>query len=450
MARRRKKKEIIGIIEENIFPNKSLINYEDKKYIFKGGIKGQKVKIVSQRRKKEYTEGKILELLEKSPIEKNKTCIPFGVCGGCAYQSLEYSEELSLKHEMLKKLYSNVYKEEIKINPSPSETAYRNKMEYSFGDKEKGGELTLGMHSKGRFYEICETDTCNIVNEGYEIIRKAVQNYFREKNTAYYRKQTHIGLLRHLVVRYSFSENEYMVNLVTSTQEDWNKEEFVKLLLSLELGGTIKTIIHTSNDSLSDAVVPEKVNILYGDGFITEKLLGLTFQISPFSFFQPNPKAAEKLYEKALEFAGDINNKTVFDLYSGTGTIGQVFSKNAKKVMGIEIIEEAVEKANETCVLNKIENAEFVTGDVLEKIEELKDEADIIVLDPPRDGIHPKAINKIINIKPEKFVYISCNPVTQVRDLEIMMNNGYKLEKLEIFDQFPRTVHCEVVALLIK
>lgn len=449
MARRRKK-EIIGIIKENKFPNKSIIEENDKRYIFKGGIKGQEVRVITQRRKRDYTEAKLYETLNNSPLETRIPCPPFGICGGCAYQTLEYDEELKLKREMLVNLYKEVYKEEIIINPSPISKAYRNKMEYSFGDKEKGGELTLGMHSKGRFYEICETDECNIVNEGYEIIRKAVQKYFREKNTKYYRKQTHIGFLRHLVVRYSFSEKEFMVNLVTSSQEKLNKEEFIELLLSLKIDGEVKTIIHTTNDSLSDAVVPEKVDIIYGDGYITEKLLGLEFQISPFSFFQPNPKAAELLYSKALEFAGDIDDKTVFDLYSGTGTIGQIFSKRAKNIFGIEIIEEAVEKANETCVLNKITNAKFIAGDVLEKIEELRDKADIIVLDPPRDGIHPKAINKIIDIKPEKFVYISCNPVTQVRDLEIFLESGYKIEKLELVDQFPRTVHCEALTLLVR
>ena len=322
---RRKRKEIIGIIQENKFPNKSIIEIDDKKYIFKGGIKGQEVKVVTQRRKRGYTEAKFLELINKSSLETENPCPGFGICGGCSYQTLKYEEELELKKEMLSKLYSTVYGKEIVMNPSPSKSGYRNKMEYSFGDKEKGGELTLGMHSKGRFYEICETDNCNIVNRGYEIIRKEVQGYFRDRNTSFYKKRTHEGLLRHLVVRYSFTKKEYMVNLVTSSQEEWSKEDFVRTLLNLELDGEIKTIIHTTNDSLSDAVVPEKVDILYGEGYITEKLLGLEFQISPFSFFQPNPKAAEKLYEKALELAGDIDNKTVFDLYSGTGTIGQVF-----------------------------------------------------------------------------------------------------------------------------
>lgn len=445
---RRRKKEIIGIIKENKFPNKSIIELDDKKYIFKGGIKGQEVRIVTQRKRKDHIEAKLFETIEKSPLEKNITCPQFGICGGCAYQSLEYSEEIKLKKEMLVNLYKNIYTEEITINPSPNSKAYRNKMEYSFGDKEKGGKLTLGMHSKGRFYEITETDDCNIVNEGFEIIRKAVQEYFRNNNSNFFRKQDHKGFLRHLVIRYSFYKKEFMVNLVTSSQNELKKEEFIELLLNLKIDGEIKTIIHTTNDSLSDAVIPEKVEIIYGEGYISEKLLGLDFQISPFSFFQPNPKAAEFLYSKALEFAGDINNKTVFDLYSGTGTIGQIFSKNAKKVYGIEIVEEAVEKAVETCKLNNIENAEFIPGDVLEKIEELKDYADIIVLDPPRDGIHPKAINKIINIKPEKFVYISCNSVTQVRDLEIFLENGYELEKLELVDQFPRTVHVEAIVKL--
>ena len=444
----RKKKEIIGIIKENSFPNKSIMEIEDKRYIFKGGIEGQEVKILTNRKRHNHIEGRLLEVLEKSPLEKNIPCPPFGECGGCAYQSLVYENELELKKKMIEKLYYPIYSDEIKINPSPLEKGYRNKMEYTFGDKIKGGDLTLGMHSKGRFYEITETIECNIVNNDFEIIRKEVQDYFRNKNLDFYHNRQNKGLLRHLVLRYSFSENEFMVNLVTTSQEEWNKEEFVSFILDIKLDGKIKTIIHTTNDALSDAVIPEKVNILYGDGFIKEKLLGLEFQISPFSFFQPNPLAAEKLYEKALEFAGDINNKVIFDLYSGTGTIGQIFSKKAKKVIGIEIVEEAVKKAKETCLLNNITNAEFIAGDVLEKIEELKDEGDIIVIDPPRDGIHPKAIDKIIAFQPEKFIYISCNPVTQVRDLEIFLENGYKLEEIELFDQFPRTYHTEAIVKL--
>ena len=446
----RRKKEVIGIIEGTDFPNKSYFTEENKKYFFKGGIKGQKVRVLTQRKRKEGIQSKFLELLENSTLETETPCPAFGVCGGCTYQTLEYKTESDIKKEMMKKLYENLYTEELYFHPLEKISAYRNKMEYSFGDQYKGGPLTLGLHSKGRFYEICDTTGCNIVEEDFEKVRKAVEEYFREGGFSYYRKQTHQGLLRHLVVRYAFHSKEILVNLVTSSQVKWNKEEFVEMLKALPVNGKIHSIYHTTNDSLADAVIPEKLDLLYGEEFINEELLGLKFQITPFSFFQPNPSMAEKLYERALELAGDLENKKVYDLYSGTGTISQVFAKKADKVYGIEIIEEAVESAKGTALRNGLENVEFICGDVLEKIEDLENKVDVLVLDPPRDGIHPKAIDPILDTKPETIVYISCNPKTQARDLRLILEKGYKLEKLEFFDQFPRTVHVESLVLLSK
>ncbi len=446
----RKKKEIVGTIETLEFPNKSILICEGKSYVFKGGIPGQKVKIVAKGKKRSFYEAKLVEVLEKADTENHPTCKVFGTCGGCAYQSIDYDEEIKIKEEGIKRLFKDVCTGEFKVNPVLSIKGYRNKMEYTFGDMEKGGPLMLGLHSKGRFYEITPTLECNIVPEGFEIIRQEVQEYFRKTSHKFYRSRLYIGLLRHLVIKYSFSKDEYMVNIVTTSQEDWDRDKFVEHLKNITMPGKIKTIIHTINDSLSDAVKAEKIQTLYGPGYLEEELLGLKFHMGPFSFFQPNPQMAKVLYSRALELAGNISNKTVFDLYSGTGTIGQIFSKKAKKVYGIEIVEEAVEKAKDTCRLNKIENCEFIQGDVLEKIEELRDLAEIIVLDPPREGIHPKALEKLLKIKPEKFVYISCNPVTQARDLRIMKDFGYKVEQMEIVDQFPRTYHVETIALIQK
>ncbi|MEJ8751416.1 23S rRNA (uracil(1939)-C(5))-methyltransferase RlmD [Lagierella sp. ICN-221743] len=444
----RKKKEIIATIASTEFPNKSIIKHNDRIYKFKGGIPGQVVKILPKRRKNNYTEAKLVEVLEKSDLETHETCDVFGRCGGCAYQSISYENEIKIKVDGIKKLYNGLYDGEIKENPAKSIKNYRNKMEYSFGDQEIGGPIFLGMHTKGKFYEITPTLNCNIVPEGFEIIRKKVQEYAREKEFDFYRIKTHKGFLRHLVLKYSFSEDAYMINVITSSQGELYKEDFLKSLEELEIKDKIKSVLHTINDSMSDSVQADKVEVLLGDSYLVEEMFGLKFHIGPFSFFQPNPIMAKKLYSIALNMAGDIHDKTVFDLYSGTGTISQIFSKKAKRVYGIEIVEEAVEKAKNSARLNEIENCEFIVGDVLEKIDELKDLADIIVLDPPREGIHPKAIKKIIDIKPEKFVYISCNPVTQARDLAIMKENGYEIEDVEILDQFPRTTHVECIALI--
>ena len=228
-------------------------------------------------------------------------------------------------------------------------------------------------------------------------------------------------------------------------------DSFVRELLGLDsLEGKITGILHTINDGLSDTVKADELHLLYGRDYITEEILGLKFKISPFSFFQTNTFGAEKLYSIAREFAGDINDKVVFDLYSGTGTIAQIMAGVAKRVVAIEIVEEAVEKARENAQLNGLNNIDFIVGDVLKVVDNLKEKPDVVVIDPPRDGIHPKAINKIIDFNPATFVYVSCNPVTLVRDLKVFMERGYKVEKLKLMDMFPRTPHVESVVLIRK
>ena len=446
-----KKNEIIEFkIDRVDFPNKAKAVYEDKEIRMKGGIEGQKVKARVKRKKKGYIEVKPVEIVDRSPIETQIGCPHFGICGGCSYQSLSYEDELKLKEKQVLELF---HKAELKVNllgieKSPVVEGYRNKMEYTFGDEMKDGPLSLGMHRKGRFYEVVNVPECNIVEDDFTKIRKEVLAYFREKGKAYYRKKNHIGFLRHLVVRKAISTGEIMVNLVTSSQDTLDEDEFVKLLNNIDLDGKISGILHTINDNLADAVKVDTMNLLYGRDYIMEEILGLKFKISPFSFFQTNTLGAEKLYSIAREFAGDIDDKLVFDLYSGTGTIAQIMAPMAKKVIGIEIVEEAVEKADENKKLNGLDNIEFIAGDVLEQVDNLKEEPDLIMIDPPRDGIHPKVINKIIDFGPEKFVYISCNPVTLVRDLKVFEERGYRIEKVMLMDMFPRTPHVECIALL--
>lgn len=450
----RKKKIIETTIIDNIFPNKSVAEHEDRTIIFKGGIKGQKVRVLLGRKKKNYTEGKLLEVLERSPLEKNLSCSHEEDCGGCTYQTLLYEDELKFKKEQVLALFE---KENIKdfnflgIEKSPKIEGYRNKMEYTFGDEEKGGPLVLGFHKRGRFYEIVDTDACNIADRDFTTIRRKVMEYFRELNIPYYNKRTHEGILRHLVIRKALSTGEILINLVTTSQGNIDTDNFVKELMEIEgLEGKITGILHTINDGLGDIVKSDELYLLYGKDYITEEILGLKFKISPFSFFQTNTFGAERLYSIAREFAGDIDDKVVFDLYSGTGTIAQIMAKVAKKVVAIEIVEEAVMKARENAKLNELDNIEFIAGDVLKEVDNLKEKPDIVIIDPPRDGIHPKAINKIIDFSPENFVYVSCNPVTLVRDLKVFVERGYKVEKVKLMDMFPRTMHVECVVLMSR
>jgi len=444
-----KKGEIYEVeIKDVLFPNKGISYVNEKAVYIKNAVPGQKVKIKIIKNKKDYAEGIILEVLKKASNEINPPCSVFGLCGGCSYQNLPYEFQLKLKEEQVKKLLNG---EKIKydflgIEKSPLEFGYRNKMEFTFG--EDNNKLSLGLHKKGKFYEVITTNNCKIVHEDFNKILDSTLLYFSQENIPYYNKKNHEGFLRHLVLRRAFRTNQILVNIVTTSQLNFDLSEYAKILLSLNLQSKIVGILHTINDSISDVVQSDKTQVLYGNDYIIEEILGLKFKITAFSFFQTNSYGAEKLYSIVRDFAGDTKNKVIFDLYSGTGTIAQIMAPVAKKVIGIEIVEEAVYAAKENAKLNNLENCEFIAGDVLKKVDELKIKPDIIILDPPRDGIHPKAINKIINFKAPKIVYVSCKPTSLARDLKIFVENGYEVKKVKCVDMFPHTPHIETVALI--
>lgn len=419
---------------------------------FKGGIEGQRVQVQVQKKKKTHYEAKIVQTVLPSHHEKRVPCKPFGECGGCTYQKMYYPEELAYKEAQLRELFgeAGIDLTNFVIYPSPKDRAYRNKMEYTFGDAEKGGPLILGLHRRGYFYEIVDTDTCNIVDEDFETIRKATQAYFRELGTPYYRKGNHKGVLRHLVIRYSETKPNIVVHLVTSSQETVDANAYAELLLSLRLYSKITGVIHTINDGLGDTVQSDLSTTIYGSPDIFEVVHGLEFRISPMSFFQTNTRGAELLYDRALAACGDLEGKLTLDLFSGTGTIGQIMAKHAKKVISIEIVEDAVEDAIENAKRNSIKNIRFICGDVLEAIETIWDKPDLIIVDPPRMGIHPRAIPKIARADCPKIVYISCNPITLVKDLEVFREWGYQVETIECVDMFPRTPHVETVVSLVR
>lgn len=454
----RKNKTYEVKVEVMKYPNISIGKLDgDVPIEFKGGLLGQVCHVKVTRNRKDYKKGKYLNLVEHSNLENSRFyCPQADICGGCAYQKVPYETELMLKLDMIKKLFvdNNIeFDGEISINRSPETIGYRNKMEYTFGDKEKGGDLILGLHRQNRFYEIVDTNDCNIVDNDFNIIRKSVQNYFREKNTSFYHKSKREGLLRHFIIRKAHRTGEVMCILVTSSDESFDqmrKTLFINFLNNLDIQGKIVSIFHVTNDSVADAVIPEKIDLLYGKDHIREEMMGLSFNISPFSFFQPNIFTAEKLYQKAFEFAEIDKNMNVLDLYSGTGTITQVMASVAREATGIEIVEEAVDKATENAKINDIDNIKFLCGDVLKEIENVKGDYDVVILDPPRAGIMPDALDKILDLNPQKFIYISCNPKTQVDNFKEFIASGYKIKKYEIVDQFPNSRHVESIALLEK
>lgn len=441
-----------GVIKEVVFPNKGIVEVENetKTVIVKNGVPGQKVRFSINKIRKGKCEGRLLEVIEKSPVEVEPSCPHFGICGGCTYQNLDYPTQLAMKEKQVKDLVDSVCQnyEFEGIKGSPRQFAYRNKMEFSFGDEVKDGPLALGMHKRGSFYDIVTVDQCEIVDDDYNKILACVLEYFKETDLSFYHKLSHQGYLRHLLVRKGQKTGEILIDLVTSTQSVPSLEGLKDRLLELELEGRIVGLLNTLNDSLADVVQNDETKILYGQDYFYEELLGLKFKISPFSFFQTNSLGAEVLYETARCYVGETKDKVIFDLYSGTGTIAQMLAPVAKKVIGIEIVEEAVKAAKVNAALNNLDNCEFIAGDVLKAIDLVKEKPDLIVLDPPRDGIHPKALLKIIDFGVDRMVYISCKPTSLVRDLEVLQGRGYEVVKVVGVDMFPGTGHVETIVAL--
>ena len=459
-----------GVVTRVEFPNKGIVPVGDDTVVVKNSLPGQKISFMIQKVRKGKAEARLLEVLEKSPLECGTSCSHFGLCGGCTYLSMEYEEQLKLKAAQVKKLLDSVLDKQEKayvwegIKGSPKAYEYRNKMEFSFGDEYKDGPLTLGLHRRGSFYDLVNVEDCLIVDRDFRLILETVQKFACEKHLRCFHRLTHIGFLRHLLVRKASRTGEILVALVTSTQQPGENipvegteklmDDFKECLLTLErdgkLEGRFAGILHILNDSASDVVKSDRTDILYGKDYFYEELLGLRFKISAFSFFQTNSYSAEVLYETAREYVGEKPGSVVFDLYTGTGTIAQLMAPVAEKVIGVEIVEEAVEAARKSAAENGLNNCEFIAGDVLKVLDDITEKPDFIILDPPRDGIHPRAIMKMIHYGVEKIVYISCKPTSLVRDLEVFLGNGYSVEKAVAVDQFPWTANVETIVLLSR
>ena len=467
-----KKGDILeGVIERVDFPNKGRVITEEGTVTVKNGIPGQKIRFQINKKRKNQMEGRLLEVLEKSPLEKrDPVCSIFPQCGGCMYQTMQYEDQLKMKADQVKQLLDTAIAGAGQTNDagepdyvfegikgSPKEFAYRNKMEFSFGDEYKDGPLSLGLHKKGSTYDVLTASECKIVHSDMTEILKCVLAYFQEieqkdqtGRSLYYHKMSHEGWLRHLLLRRAETTGEILVNLVTTSQREYDLTPLADQIRALPLEGRIVGILHIINDSVADVVRSDETRILYGQDYFYETILGLRFKITPFSFFQTNSLGAEVLYGTARDYIGDTKDMTVFDLYSGTGTIAQILASVAKEVIGVEIVEEAVEAAKENAALNGLSNCSFLAGDVLKVLDEVSEKPDVIVLDPPRDGIHPKALPKIIAYGVERMVYISCKPTSLARDLDVLIRSGYKVEKACCVDMFCSTVHCETVVLLSR
>lgn len=389
--------------------------------------------------------------MEKNMSAAMPVCPISENCGGCIYQGVSYEEQLAEKDRGVRILLEkydvdpSVYHGMV---PAMERYRYRNKMEYTFGDLEKDGPLTLGMHKKKHFMSIVTSDCCQLVPEDFNRILRGTLEFCRERGYRFYHKMSHEGLLRNLVVRRGVKTGELLVDIVTSSQVEFDEEGFLDMILGLPLDEKIVGVLHTTNDRVADAVIDEGTKILFGRDYYNEEILGLKFKVSIFSFFQTNIPAIERLYSDALDLMPDIDSKNVFDLYCGTGTITQLMASRARHVTGIEIVQDSVDSALANTEINGIENCDFICGDVLKVIGQVEEKPDMIVVDPPRAGMHDKVVDILSGYGIPQLMYISCNPKTMCINLQRFKSNGYEPVFIKSYDNFPGTKHVETVALL--
>ena len=431
-------------------------------------VKAKLVKI-----KKSFAEAKTIEIIFPSPERVEAKCKYFRICGGCKQQDLSYDSQIKYKQQQVKEIFKNIGGfsdfEVLPIIPSENTFFYRNKMEFSFSDKRWLTEdeisleekidknFALGLHVPNVYDKVLDIDVCYLQSELSYKILNFTRDYFKERNVQPYSTKTHTGFLRNLVIRQSYHTKDLMVNLVTTYESASGENSVMKSYVNelVKTFSEITTIVNNINEKKASVAVGDYEHVLFGDGFITDMIGGFTFKISANSFFQTNTLQAENLYKTTLDFA-DLNGyEIVYDLYSGAGTIAIYVSKKVKEVYAFESVESAIEDAKTNAELNSIDNVKFFNADLyksfLPLIEEQKiPKPSLIILDPPRSGLHKNTVEDVIKINPEKIVYVSCNPATQARDIKLFAEANYKLIKMRPVDMFPHTFHIENVVLFAK
>ncbi|MFC2139374.1 23S rRNA (uracil(1939)-C(5))-methyltransferase RlmD [Bacteroidota bacterium] len=442
---------------------------KDKKYVVfvNGSYPGDRVVAQIHKVKKSFAEGKTAEVLTASPERTEPKCKHFSVCGGCKSQDLKYDSQLKYKHEQVRDIFERLGGlkdfEMLPIIPSDKVFHYRNKMEFSFAkrwltEKEIGSDLeiidkefALGLHIPRIYDKVVDLDVCYLCSEVFTEILNFTRDFFKQRGTEIYSTNTHTGYLRNLVVKQSHNTKDLMVNLVTSKYDEKLMKEYTDHLLKTV--PDVTTVINNINEKKAQVAVGDFEHVFYGEGNIYDSIGEYKFHISANSFFQTNTLQAEKLYGTALEFAELTGDEIVYDLYSGAGTIAIYISKYADKVYAFESVEPAIKDAEINSRLNNIDNVIYRQTDLNKSIissinNDGFPQPDVIIADPPRGGMNPKTVQDILKLKPRKLVYVSCNPATQVRDIKLLVEGGYKLIKIRPVDMFPHTYHIENVALL--
>lgn len=439
---------------------------EGKTVIVSGAVPGDLVNARVKKSKSNYFEAEAVEILEKSPFRVEPKCQHFGVCGGCKWQNLSYDKQLQIKQDEvfnhIKRIGGLEDFETLPILGSDEQYFYRNKMEFSFSnarwltqyeissEENFGNRDALGFHIPGMWSKILDLNECWLQEDPSNAIRLAVKKYAVKNGLEFFDVKAQTGFLRTMMLRQN-SAGEWMVLFQLFREEKENRTQLFDFLLS-EFS-QIKTLVYCINSKQNDSIYDQDVQTYFGEGFLMEEMDGLKFKIGPKSFFQTNYKQALELYRKTLEFADLKGDEVVYDLYTGTGTIAQYVARNAKQVIGIESVPEAIEAAREHAILNGLTNTTFYCGDMKtvfnDEFLENHPKADVLITDPPRDGMHQKVVEQILKLSPEKIVYVSCNSATQARDLALMKEH-YRLVKILPVDMFPQTHHVENIALLVK
>lgn len=462
----RKKKVVLHNVtmENYAAEGKSLARVEGKVVFVENTIPGDEVDVLLQKNKKDWAEGIALHFHKYSELRIEPFCQHFGVCGGCQWQMLPYEQQLKYKQQQvadnLKRIGKVSLPEIMPIIGAEQTRRYRNKMEYTFSNRRfllaeelhnpliSADENVAGFHARGYFDKVVPIIECHLQNEPTNFIRLAVWEYAKQHNLSHYDIRNHTGYLRNLLIRIA-ATGEIMVNLVVAYED--KKVLFPLLEFIHDKFPEITTLLYTINTKKNDSLFDLLPQVFRGKGFIIEKLEDFQFKISPKSFFQTNTLQGEKLYRITREFAELNGSQTVYDLYCGTGSIGIFVSRLAKKIVGVEMMEEAIKDAIENAALNDLKNTAFFAGDVIDICNDAffneQGRPDVIITDPPRAGMHQKLVEKLLDIAAPAIVYVSCNPATQARDLALL-DEKYKVAKIQPVDMFPHTLHIENVVQL--
>ena len=445
-----KNKEYIVDIIDNGFEGEGIAKIDDFTIFIKGAIKGEKVKILIVKVLTNYAFGKIIKIIEKSPKRIEADCATYKRCGGCSLRHIKYEETLKMKKNAVQSLVNKTLKNKIKVKETigmDNPNYYRNKLQYPVG-QDKQGKPVMGVFAN-RTHEIIPVEKCMIQNETAEKVAKEIFKFIEENKISIYNEKTRKGLVRHIIIKIGVKTNQIMCVIVINGKEIPKEKDLVETITNKFK--EVKSIVKNINRKNTNVILGEQNIILFGNGYIQDTLGKYTFNISPMSFYQVNPIQAEKLYNIGIKGANLSKNDIVFDLYCGIGTISLFMAEHVKKVYGVEIVKEAVEMAKENAKINNVSNTEFLAGDVELILDDLINNKKIvpnaIIVDPPRRGLDNVSIKNILKIKPEKLVYISCNPATLMRDLS-KLEDVYEIKSIKPVDMFPYTSHVECVSVL--